>query len=145
MAYCALADIEKLIPASSLIQLTKDAEPYDAVDTDKVDAAIGDAGDLIDGYLRSRYELPLSPVPALLGKLAVDMAVYNLYSRRPEQEMPETVKDRYRDALKLLAAIQEGKISLGTEAGSTPEPGQYKTNKTSESKVFTDEVLDKMS
>lgn len=143
MAYCTLDDIKKLIPEQFIAQLTDDAVPSDDPDTDKVDKAIADAGELIDGYLRSRYDLPLSPVPGLIGKLAVDIAVYNLYSRRPEGEMPETVKDRYRDALRVLEAIQAGKVTLGTTSGTTPEPGQYKSNKDSCDRVFTDEVLNK--
>ena len=142
MPYCTLADITDRIPEENLIQLTDD-ENEGAVNEDRVTAAIGDADELIDGYLRGRYTLPLDPIPALITKLSIDLAVFNLYSRKLELVMPEAMSDRYKNAVKVLEHIQSGKISLGTEAGNTPEPGEYKTNKTASDRMFPKTELEK--
>ena len=121
MAYCTLADLQAIITEQDLIQLTDDTVPSAAVNTDNVDKAIADASELIDGYLRERYSLPLSPLPGLIGTLACDIAAYRLYGRRARLTTPESVTERYKNALVLLAKIQEGKIALGAGSVTTPE------------------------
>lgn len=124
--YCGLADIRATVPENDLVQLTDDAMPPVAVNQVNVDRAITDAGELIDGYLRGRYTLPLSPVPGLINTLAADVAIYRLYARRIKLTPPEGVTERYKNAQKLLEQIQSGKISLGAENTGgvvTPETG----------------------
>jgi phage gp36-like protein len=124
--YCTLADIRATVPESDLIQLTDDAISPVVVNQVNVDRAITDAGELIDGYLRGRYALPLSPVPGLLNTLAADVAIYRLYARRIKLTPPEGVTERYKNALKILEQIQADKISLGSESsggGVTVESG----------------------
>ena len=124
--YCTLTDIRATVPENDLIQLTDDAMPPVAVNQVNVDRAITDAGELIDGYLRGRYTLPLSPVPGLLNTLAADVAIYRLYARRIKLTPPEGVTERYKSALKILEQIQSDKISLGSEGsggGVTVESG----------------------
>lgn len=142
MPYTTQAEIQKLIPQSILIQLTDDTNTG-SVNTDNVAEAITNSDDLIDGYLRGRYNVPFTDIPNLLEKLSTDISVYNLYSRRPESEMPETVKDRYKDALKFLEQIQKGLISLGTDTEISPEPAKFKTNKLETDRVFTKTALEK--
>ncbi|MEW6115378.1 MAG: DUF1320 domain-containing protein [Nitrospirota bacterium] len=140
MPYCTLDDIKKAIPESNIIQLTDD-NGLGAVDQAKVDDAIAYADQIIDGYLRGRYTLPLSSVPGLIGKLSVDLAIFHLYGRKFEMELPEGIMARYKNAIKLLEQIQKGLLSLGIESSST-EAGHYKTNKTSEDRTFSKDVLD---
>lgn len=124
--YCTLADIRATVPENDLIQLTDDTTPPVTVNQVNVDRAITDAGELIDGYLRGRYALPLSPVPGLLNTLAADVAIYRLYARRIKLTPPEGVTERYKNALKILEQIQSDKISLGAEGSggaATPEAG----------------------
>jgi len=135
--YCTLDDLKKLIPAQDLIQLTDDHVPPSAIITANVDKAIADAGELIDGYLRDRYTLPLSPMPGLIGTLASHIAVYGLYGRRPAINPPESVAERYKSAIKLLERIQEGKITLGTGAATTPESSASAVSMSSADRVFT--------
>ena len=112
MAYCTLDDLKKIMPEQDLIQLTDDTVPAASIVEANVEKAIADAGELMDGYLRERYSLPLSPVPGLIGTLACDIAVYRLYARRARLDPPEGVAERYRNTLKLLEKIQDGKITL---------------------------------
>ena len=124
--YCVLPDIQKTVPNNDLVQLTDDSTPPVAINQANVDRAIADAGELIDGYLRGRYTLPLLPVPGLINTLAADVAIYRLYARRIKLTPPEGVTERYKNAQKILEQIQAGKISLGVEntgGGVTPETG----------------------
>ncbi|OPY07251.1 MAG: hypothetical protein A4E68_01933 [Syntrophaceae bacterium PtaB.Bin095] len=123
MAYCTQNDLEKILPELDLIQLTDDTIPPAKINADNVARAISDAGELIDGYLRERYALPLDPVPGLLNTLAADIAVWRLYARRANIEPLEGVKERYKNALKLLEQIRDGGIALGAGALTTPENG----------------------
>ena len=136
MPYCTLNDIKDQIPEANIIQLTDD-EGLDEVNQERVDKAISVAGSVIDGYLRGRYSLPLENVPELIKTIAIDIAVYKLYERRLELEMPETMVNRYKNAVKTLEQIQKGIIKLGIESPDTgPGQGYYKTNKTAEDRVF---------
>jgi len=121
MAYCTLEDLEKIMPEQDLIELTDDDVPAAVIVTANVDKAIADAGELIDGYLRARYSLPLTPAPGLINTLACDIAVYRLYARRVKLTPPEGVSERYKNALKLLDLIQKGEITLGDGGAQTPE------------------------
>jgi len=110
MAYCILADILDQVEEPRLIQLTDD-DGLGTIGTVRVDKAISDADEEIDGYVGSRYTVPLNPAPAILRKLAVDIAVYNLFARR--DKAPEGRTERYKAAVRFLEQVALGKISLG--------------------------------
>jgi len=118
MAYSTQDDIEKQIPEEILIELTDDAGTGE-VDTDNIDRAIEDADDEIDSFLSLAYTLPLASTPGLVRRMSVDLAVCNLYSRRPHLEIPESRKERCDSDRKLLEKIAQGKLSLG---GDFPDP-----------------------
>ncbi|KAF0145108.1 MAG: mu-like prophage Flumu protein gp36 [Nitrospirae bacterium] len=142
MPYCALADIIDQVPEQKVIELTDD-ENTGQVNTSRVDKAIATAGSIIDGYLRGRYTLPLSTVPELIKTISIDISVFKLYERRREMDMPESLTNRYKNAVKLLEQIQKGLISLGieAEASAAGSAGSYKTNKTADDREFTKEKL----
>ena len=141
--YCTLADIQAIVPEQELIELTDDSLPPVAVDQSKVNRAITDAGELIDGYLRGRFTLPLSPVPGLINTVAVDMVIYRLFSRRYKLTPPEIVTARHGEAIRILEQIRTGKISFGTEntgGVETPDAGGPLVN--APDRVFTRENLE---
>ena len=70
--------------------------------------AIQYADDLIDGYLRNRYTLPLVVVPNSLVGVACDIARYRLYHEQPT----ELIVQRYEMALVWLKDIARGMFSL---------------------------------
>ena len=141
--YCTLADIQSTVPENDLIELTDDSLPPATVDQVKVDRAISDAGELIDGSLRGRYSLPLAPVPGLINTLAVDLAIYRLYSRRIKLSPPEVVGERHKEALKLLEQIRSGRISLGTEnTGGDPTPDAGGPQISVPNRIFSRETLE---
>ena len=112
--YSTLADIKKLLPENSLIQLTDDTNTG-AVDEAKVTEAGKQADAEIDSDCGNRYSVPFAIVPEIIKKISVDFTIYNLYSRRVE-EIPQTRTDRYRNGKKQLEAIRKGDISLGNNS-----------------------------
>lgn len=132
MRYCTLNDLERAIPKQTLIWLSHDdpaAENYDSV---VLEDAINYAEELADGYLVSRYPLPLSSVPTIVRDAVVHLARSWLYQRRPEGAIPEAVKDGKKDALDTLSQIQKGAISLNiklpNEVAEVKEPGVFKVS-----------------
>jgi len=114
MGYCSVEDIEAVIYSEDLVQLTNDLGG-DTVDDTKITDAILYVDCIIDGYLRGRYTLPLSSIPNELKYIAIDFVVYRLYSRRLVTEVPASVEHKYKEVIKLLTNIQNGKFSLGVE------------------------------
>ncbi|MFA5753990.1 MAG: DUF1320 domain-containing protein [Patescibacteria group bacterium] len=116
MSYCATDNIKDRIGENALIQLTDDLGDG-VVNEDIANAAITEADATIDAYCQKYYTVPLSPVPAKITELSVDIAVYNLYSRR-DLALPDIRKDRYNAAIKFLEKVAEGKIELGSSSVS---------------------------
>jgi phage gp36-like protein len=120
--YCAKGDILDLLEEQLLTQLTDD-EGAGVVNDARVDKAIDDACGEIDGYLGARYPLPLATTPAIVRKCAVDIAIYNLFSRTVGA--PEERRARYKDAVAILVNVSKGIISLGIgDPDGTPKPSE---------------------
>lgn len=110
MPYCTVEDIKGQLDERDLVQLTDD-DDTGVVDLDHVNQAITDADAEINGYLGTRYAVPLDPVPAVIGKYAVDIAIYNLESRR--RGASESRKERYDNAIGYLRLVAKGTVTLG--------------------------------
>ena len=136
MAYCALEDVREVISDEELIHLTDDAGAGAIVES-RVTQAIASADAEIDGYCAVRYAVPFSPVPAVIRKCSIDIAVYNLHARRTKT-IPEARQVRYDNAVRILRDIAEGKASIDVEAA--PEAGGV-SRRAPEDKTFT---LDKL-
>lgn len=144
MGYCTAADITAVIPNEKLIDLTNDSGG-ETVDADKITDAISYVDNIIDGYLRGRYDLPLASTPDELKYIAVDFVVYRLYSRRMYTDVPENVNLRYKEIIRYLIDIQKGKFSLGIEATEAYGELSMKTNKTSSDKKYNTDKWDNYS
>ncbi|MCE5334266.1 MAG: DUF1320 domain-containing protein [Desulfobacteraceae bacterium] len=140
MSYCTNEDIRNQIEEARLVQLTDD-EGTGTVEEDRVTQAIADANSEIDGYLGLRMKLPLAPVPVTLQRLAIDIAVYNLYSRR--EKIPEHRAERYRNAIRFLEGVVAGKISLGSADpdGNPLAPNAPEMAKDNPERAFTRSTL----
>lgn len=136
MAYCVLADLEKVIPEDALIQLTDD-ENAGTVDATRISEAIAQADAEIDAYLGSRYDVPLAaPIPDIVKKISVDLAIYHLYSRRME-DMPKVRQERYNGGIRLLEGIAKGTVSIGEATEPPGETDQIKVTRTVADKIFS--------
>lgn len=116
-----------------------DAEEIEAADEAlaRVQAALDEAGALIDGYLRTRYPLPLDVVPLPLKRVAADAARYYLM----DDQATEEVRDRYAALVKLLQHIRDGQFTLGAEDPSPAQTGSPAVSATRPSRVMTTDML----
>jgi len=111
MAYASLALLLERIDEQSVISLTDDVAAG-VVNGDAVDRAIADADTEIDSYICKRYATPVDPVPALLARLSLDLAIEILYSRRSHVETPEAAVRAAKNARVLLANIAANKADI---------------------------------
>lgn len=127
MRYCTRADLGNAIPLMTLTQLSNDDPAAMQPDENVIDNSVRQAEELVDGYLRGRYHLPLDPVPTVLRDAVVYLARHWLYQRRPEGALPDAVISGRKDTLKLLESIRDGVITLGLPTGQNlPEPGEIR-------------------
>jgi len=117
MPYCDLDDLQEQISENALIGLSDD-DAVGVVDDSVISRAIADADTVIDAHCQGRYTVPLTPVSDMIRSVSVDIAIYNLYSRRDDLA-PEIRKDRYKEAMRFLEKVSAGKIGLGA---ATPAP-----------------------
>ncbi|MFM9902141.1 MAG: gp436 family protein [Polaromonas sp.] len=80
--------------------------------------ALMDADDTINGYLSARYTLPLAPVPAVLQRVACELARFYLY----DDQVTDLIKDRHAANVKWLGEVSRGTVSLGADAATGEQP-----------------------
>lgn len=115
--YAQVADLVDRFGQAELVELTDRTSPVPTVlDTAVAERALADADAQIDGYLGARYQLPLPSVSPLLVRIACDIARYLLWEDRASDE----VRERYRDAVRMLEALAKGIVTLGLSPVSTP-------------------------
>jgi phage gp36-like protein len=112
MSYASQADMEDRFGATELAQRT-DRTNGAVIDTVVLGRALADADSEIDGYLATRYTLPLPSTPPVVNRLACEIARYRLF----DDGVPETVRVRYQDAVSLLKRLSSGEVQL---AGISP-------------------------
>lgn len=121
MPYATADDMTARYPNRDLVQLSNEDPTQTTVNTAVLQQALGDASAEIDGYLESRFALPLADPPAVLARLACDIAMYRLQSLRPLHDLADARK-RYEDAVELLVRVARGEVTLGL-ANDNAEPG----------------------
>ena len=112
MPYCVLTDIQNALRADALIQLTDDNDTGQINQT-VVNECIARGDAIINSYCSARYIIPFAaPAPDVIRMLSEDLAIYNLYARRGE-EIPDSVGEKYKNAIAQLRDISKGLIDLG--------------------------------
>lgn len=136
MPYATQQNLIDRFGEPELIQLTDRAQTG-AIDAAVLDQAIADADAEINSYLTA-YSLPLLVVPANLVRVACDIARYYLY----DDQMVESVKQRYDNAIAWLKLVAAGKIVLPADAtGELPEPTSNDVEFTAADTVFNTNTL----
>jgi len=140
--YCDMDDVLDQLDEATLIQLTDD-EDAGGPNSARLTRAINDAEALIDSYCGARYSVPFGTVPAIVRKIAVEIAIYNLYARR--QGAPEGRKERYEEAVSFLKDVAAGKVSLGVQpAPEAPDETSHDAVQSSvRTKIFDEDTMDK--
>jgi phage gp36-like protein len=107
--YCSRTDLVERFGESVIAELEYDRP-------NAMDQAIADTDALIDGYLASRYPLPLASAPAVIKRIARDLVRYEL-----DIDPDEVVQRRRDEAVKYLASIQSGELTLGLPVEDEPD------------------------
>ena len=115
MAYAALTDMAARYGNDELTQLAPDSTGANP-DPVAIGVALTDAAGVIDGYLASRYQLPLNPVPAIVIRWNCDIARFFLWKSNPS----DAVTGLYKGAVSGLAAAAQGSLVLEVAAVDTP-------------------------
>lgn len=112
--YIQAQDLTEVVSELTLVQLSNDNSRATEANQKVLDKACEYATETVDGYLRSRYVLPLTQVPTLVRNICLQLARHWLYSRRPDGKgFPDNVQKTYEQALKDLQKIQDGRLHLG--------------------------------
>ena len=116
MSYASLAEMKASFPERDLVQLTNEDPAATTVEPLFIQRHLDDATLIIDAYLESRFTLPFpdGKVPAILGILCRDLAMYRMQALRPLHDI-EDARKRHDDAIKTLDKIREGKLTLGLD------------------------------
>jgi phage gp36-like protein len=121
-----------MIPQSELAELT--AESGEVPDGLIILEAISKAGAEIDSYLGVKYVVPLATPPAQVKALAVDLAIYHLYSRR--SIVPPVWQQRYEAAVAFLKQAETGEVVIVGPGGEAPTRAREVADAGSACRVF---------
>lgn len=138
MAYIDQTYLLNWIPEDMLISLTESSSSPGTIDSTKTTAAIDSAESTVNQILSKRYTTPISVAPESIKKMAADIALYFIFSRRfPDDEIRD-VRKRYEDSLDRLLDIADGKeqISGAISKGAGAING-IQTNKTADDRIFS--------
>lgn len=94
----------------------------------------------VDGFLARRYPLPLASTPGMLTTWARAIVRYRLHQHLISDEKTNPIARDYRDAIKFLALVADGTISLGA-GDPTASGGSGLTQVVAPGRVFTADSL----
>lgn len=123
--YALQADLEQRFGVDAIL-ISSDRNGTGEIDTSIVANALVDATAEIDTYLSERFDLPLSTVPTVLGRICCDISYYRMSS--DIGTLTDEKRKRYEDAIKWLEGVASGKLGLGLSTDDTvsvdlPESG----------------------
>lgn len=136
--YATLSDLSAQFGDREVLALT-DRNGDGVPDTAVVAMALKRASDTIDGYLASRFPLPITVVPDQLVDICCDLARYKLCGA--EVTETEEIRNRYKDAIKTLEKIRDRQVDIGlSDAGLEPTETPA-VQMVGGSRVFTDDSM----
>ena len=125
--YATVEAMQRKFGESELIQLTETEPPYlDAINMDKLNAAMQEANSEIDAYVGSRYPLPLQLIPPFLTEIGCNLARY--YAVTGDLSENDPIKNRYESSIKTLTKISKGELTLGSSPAGESKPVQTSSN-----------------
>lgn len=107
----------------------------------RIQQTVTESSQVIDGYIGRRYTLPLASVPGILTTWARAITRYMLHGTRKSLEATDPIVRDYKDAIKFLTQVAEGKFSLGLEDPSAAGAGAGDVRIDVGQKVFGREFL----
>lgn len=138
MPYATAQDMVEQFGEREVIALS-DREGVGVSDDAIIDRALADADAEIDSYLAGRYTLPLAGAYPTLKRHACNMARY--YLSGSDVTEVEAVRARYKDAIRFLESIRDGKTRLAADGYGKAAPEATRIGAVGGERVFTDETL----
>lgn len=138
MPYATAQDMEDQFGSRELIALA-DRDNSGAVDAGALARAQADADAAIDSYLAGRYTLPLAGTFPTLKRIACDLARYYLCGADVTEV--EAVRNRYKDAIRYLESVRDGKIRLAADATGAPAAEPARIAVVGAERTFTRDTL----
>ncbi|WP_062106004.1 gp436 family protein [Gluconobacter albidus] len=122
MAYATVQDMMTRYSEQEILEVTTPpGESWGQIDQVKVQAALDDATDEMDGYLRRRYQTPVLVVPSKMVSVCCALARFYL-CETGYVIAGEKVTDAHKGALAWLRGVSAGSIVLeGELQGNTSE------------------------
>lgn len=140
MTYAVQQDLVDRFGSAELAQLT-DPVAGVTIDATVVARALSDAQADIDTRLSARYALPLASVPAVLVRVAADLARYYLW----DAQASEQVRNRFKDAVSLLDKLASGAVLLSGVAALAPAATAVTVSASAPQRHFGDAAMDAYS
>jgi len=141
MAYSVSTDIINALSSDTVAQLTDDTDGT-TIDQSILTETIANADSFINSYLRQQHSVPISPVPAMVKTLSIQVASKYLFDRRTHAEDSQ-VKDNYEKALEKLKQIAEHSLQIDDDDSVASQGTFWRANKDSDDQTYTDDELDK--
>jgi phage gp36-like protein len=139
MGYATIQDLQDRYLERDLIQLS---DPLaQTLQTAVLQKALDDADSEIDSYLVSRYALPFANPPAVLVRVACELAIFHLQTLRSLGDLEDS-RARYRHDLEFLRGVNAGHYLLGEGASAAPQATATSIAIRSQDRVLTNELLD---
>lgn len=139
MSYLTSADLVVRFGAAQLALLA-DHDNDGVADEPVLARAIGDAGSVVDLFVRGRYALPLSPVDPAIAVIVGDLARRLLYG--DATEVPDSVTEADKAARRQLELIAKGDVTLTSAPASSSEPaGALEVATAGDAPFFTSDSL----
>lgn len=138
MGYATQQDMVDQFGEREVIALT-DRDNLGTIDEAVLSKALAHADALIDGHLVGRYALPLAGGFPLLKHYACDIARYVLSGA--EVTEVETVRARYKDAIRYLEGVRDGRTLLGADASGKVAAEPARIAVVSSERTFTQDSL----
>lgn len=125
MDYASINNISEKISYNELAKLTNSDNPT-VVDEIFLQAVIDEQKNVIDGYLRGRYTLPLETVSIdeILIGIHCELVIIELNERR-NYKLSDALKERKEATYKKLRDIQSGRILLQTNSVTEKSPKHF--------------------
>lgn len=136
MAYCTRDNLVQRFGLREINDLL-DRDNNSVDDTQTLTQTIADADSLIDSYVGSKYQTPLSPVPQIITYIACDITRFMLW----DDNAPEEVRARYNDAIARLKDIAKGMMKLPSTTVVAPDNPSGGVDYYAEERVFTRDSL----
>ncbi len=136
MTYATQQNMIDRFGEKELTQLT-DRANSGSIDVAVLSRALEDADAEINGYLATKYALPLNSAPLVLTRIAADIARYFLYDDRATDQ----VTQRYKDAVKFLQNVAGGQVTIGVDSLNEAPAATGGPQYDAPERMFTGETL----